>query len=86
MNSPAITWRLRKFGRTWWSSLRVRTQPRWLAAPAPVGRATVKPQGLKPARVDSMDGAPRDGDFLAGGALPTATTSARRSWLAASPA
>jgi len=84
MNSPAITWRLRRFGRTWWSSLRTRSQPRWLAARAPIGHAAAKPQGLKPARADSMSHVPRDADFGADGTVPTATTTAPRSWLAAS--
>ena len=74
MNSPTITWRLRKIGHRWWPAARDRSQPRWLAARTSViARAAAKPPGLKPARGASKTDAVRD-----------VAAPASRPWLAAS--
>jgi len=80
MNTPAITWRLRKIGRNLWSSMRARTARDWLSVHATrtpvIGRAAVKPPGPKPAPADAPGGDER--------ASP-AVRRTPRAWLSALP-
>ena len=59
MEGPALTWRLRRYGRTLWSSIHARNKSRWLVIQAESHSARPPDSTQEQARTDERANEPR---------------------------